>query len=244
VRDGYLGVLASRTLGTAPVLQPVTPSRFEPEGPQPALHEMVVEHEDTSSGSTRIDARQANAAPPSRTVAAPMPDGPLLGIIPPTAIEAGPPVPAEHGPVVPSHAPDELPWPSPRHLEHPARPDPRSVEPVRAAPTADPATAPLVARPSLAWALEELVDPTATNERAPGGFAPEAAGSRHDVRSATALADGGQGHPPEPSIVVRIGRVDVRAVQAVPPPAPARRPPPARGPSLAEHLLARDRGQR
>ncbi|MGD0376718.1 MAG: hypothetical protein ABSB01_19300 [Streptosporangiaceae bacterium] len=44
----------------------------------------------------------------------------------------------------------------------------------------------------------------------------------------------------EPVIVVRIGRVDVRAVQAAAPPAPAPRPRPAAGPSLAEHLAARD----
>lgn len=59
-------------------------------------------------------------------------------------------------------------------------------------------------------------------------------------------ANGGQGveadeaSNTEPVIVVRIGRVDVRAVQAAPPPAPAPRPRPAAGPSLAEHLAARD----
>jgi hypothetical protein len=48
----------------------------------------------------------------------------------------------------------------------------------------------------------------------------------------------------EPAIVVRIGRVDVRAVPAAHPPAPPPRPRPAAGPSLAEYLRARDRGRR
>jgi len=47
----------------------------------------------------------------------------------------------------------------------------------------------------------------------------------------------------EAAIVVHIGRVDVRAVQAPRPPAPAPRPQRQAQPSLADYLLARDRGR-
>ncbi|WP_203457493.1 hypothetical protein, partial [Mycolicibacterium sp. CBMA 361] len=45
----------------------------------------------------------------------------------------------------------------------------------------------------------------------------------------------------DPPIVVRIGRLDVRAVQAPPAPRPQPGPRPASGPTLEERLAARDR---
>ena len=83
-----------------------------------------------------------------------------------------------------------------------------------------------------------------------GGRATSREGAAQTGRSRQqAQAAGRAGGPEaarstEPAIVVRIGRVDVRAVQAAPPPAPPPRPRPPAGPSLAEHLRARDRGRR
>jgi hypothetical protein len=41
VREGYLDALAARTLGVAPLLRPVTPSRFEPAGGRLEVLEIV-----------------------------------------------------------------------------------------------------------------------------------------------------------------------------------------------------------
>jgi len=68
--------------------------------------------------------------------------------------------------------------------------------------------------------------------------------SRQQAQAAGRAGEPEEARNTEPTIVVRIGRVDVRAVQAAPPPAPPPRPRPPAGPSLAEHLRARDRGRR
>ena len=84
----------------------------------------------------------------------------------------------------------------------------------------------------------------------PGGRATWQEGAAQAGRSRQqAQAAGRAGEPEaarstEPAIVVRIGRVDVRAIQTAHPPAPPPRPRPPAGPSLAEHLRARDRGRR
>ncbi len=72
----------------------------------------------------------------------------------------------------------------------------------------------------------------------------QAGRSRQQAQAPGRAGEADEARGAEPAIVVRIGRVDVRAVQAAPPPAPAPRPQPAAGPSLAEHLLARDRRRR
>ena len=81
----------------------------------------------------------------------------------------------------------------------------------------------------------------------PSGSRAPAAGPTGPSRQQTRAAGEPSGGP---VIVVRIGRVDVRAVRAAPPagPAPPPKPPAgAAGPagsSLAEYLRARDRGRR
>ena len=93
-------------------------------------------------------------------------------------------------------------------------------------------------------------DMAATAAPLPGGRgtwqegAAQAGRSRQQAQAAGRAGEPEEARSTELAIVVRIGRVDVRAVQAAPPPAPPPRPRPPAGPSLAEHLRARDRGRR
>jgi len=285
LRPGYLAALASRTLGVAPVLQPATPSRFEPEGPQAELPETADLR--AAVPGPAASARQGPARGYETTAVGAFPDTdcPLPGFFASDAAEERRPARvAQDGWAAPGV--DELAGES----TEPAGPGYRGI-PLRAGVVAGAfpdADRPLLgffapdaaeerrpvrvaqddwAAPGVELAGEpaEPAEPGHRNAPLPATAATSvavkatpAAGSRvswqqevvQTARSRQeAQAAGRAGEPEaarsaEPTIVVRIGRVDVRAVQAAGPPAPAPRPRPSTGPSLAEHLRARDRGRR
>jgi hypothetical protein len=245
VRWGYLAALASRTLGAAPLLSPATPSRFEPAGPGGGSFAVVVQPE----GRPGPDGREGAGAP-----------GP--GVAGPRAPRAAgwdalgspgePPAPAPRSPAAPGA------WdlrelrdlaagsPSPDHAPLPGTPLPPEapLPPPPALPRPPGATTPAVQCP--AGAKQEAVGPApaaalaawpAVEVRRLGGDEP-LGGPRASPGTQPAP------QPQEPRIVVRIGRVEVRAVHPAPLAAPPPRPRPPSGPSLAEHLAARDRGAR
>jgi hypothetical protein len=269
LRPGYLADLAARTLGVAPVLRPATPSRFEPEGPQAELGEITEvreaqappqpARETVTSGYPRAvdgwapgvaelarepaqsaERSRRTAPPPARASieAFPAVDRPPRGFF--AADIAG-----EPGLV--QSAQDS--WATP-DLSEPAKE--RAATGVQV--PADVATlTPDAAGPGGAWPgptaeamlprgrrgpwPEHLVQASRSRQQAqPPGRAEEGVQGGQGVNGGEAA----EASSAEPAIVVRIGRVDVRAVQAAAPPAPAPRPRPAAGPSLAEHLAARD----
>jgi hypothetical protein len=263
LRPGYLADLAARTLGVAPVLRPATPSRFEPEGPQAELREITQVREAqappqqaretvTSGYPQAVDGWAPDVTEPARepaqsaersrrtaptparagTGAFPAVDRPPRGFF--AADSAG-----EPGLVPPAQ--DS--WAAP-DLSEPAR-EPAATGVQVPADVATPT--PDAAGPGRAWR-----GPTAEAILPRGRRAPwpehlvQASRSRQQAQPPGRAGEGVQGveaaeaSSAEPAIVVRIGRVDVRAVQAAPPPASAQRPRPAAGPSLAEHLAARD----
>jgi hypothetical protein len=259
LRPGYLANLAARTLGVAPVLRPATPSRFEPEGPQAELREITEvreagpplqrAHETAASASLAQDSwasgvsepasepaqsaeRTRRTAPsPARasTEAFPAADRPQQGFF--AADIAGERTPAQlaqdgwaaPGLGEPASEPVATGVPVPADAAVPA---PDAAGPGRAGP--GPAAEAMLPRGRRAPWPEHMVQVGRSRQQAqPPGRAGEGAEAT-EARST------------EPAIVVRIGRVDVRAVQAAPPPAPAPRPRPAAGPSLAEHMAARD----
>ena len=348
MRPGYLAALASRTLGVAPVLQPATPSRFEPEGPQAELPEPAElqaavpgpaasawqgparGHETAAVGAfpdtdrllpgffasdaaeERRPVRVAQdgwAAPgvdelagelaepvgsgyrgiPLRAgaVAGAFPDADRLlpGFFASDAAEERRPVRvAQDGwaaPGVDELAGEPAEPVGPGYRGIPLRagavagafPDADRLlpgffasdaaeerRPVRvaqddwAAPgvelagePAEPAepghrNAPLPATAATSVAVKAT--PPAGSRVSWQQEVIQTARSRQEAQAARRAGEPEAARSAEPAIVVRIGRVDVRAVQAAGPPAPAPRPRPAAGPSLAEHLLARDRRRR
>ena len=274
MRTGYLAALASRTLGVAPVLKPPTPSRFEPENPQPLWHEVAEVPEaapgrSAAPGRAPLRADQAGAAP------VPEADRPLRGFFGPDlgqglpaarvdqdswAARDGRATPEDRA-VPPVSQPAGDPAGAAAESLLPAPPAgsavPGAVAPGRAA-ALRPAAAPDVPAPEVsgaetsghassshgsqaAWP-EDVVQPLPSARQAPaaGWTGPSRQQARAAGQAGGPTAASGAG----PAIVVRIGRVDVRAVRAAP---AATQPPPPRppvGPSLAEHLRARDRGRR
>ena len=113
-----------------------------------------------------------------------------------------------------------------------AAPAPPVPGPLPADSLADPVSPPTRPSADQATWIVDMAQVSRSRQQAAAGRAAERGAERAEAPAA------------EPAIVVRIGRVDVRAVQAAPAPAPAPRPRPAAGPSLAEHLRARDRGRR
>jgi hypothetical protein len=225
MRAGYLEALASRTLGLAPVLRPASRTPFETHAPSPwGEVEEVREAAPALSGAP-------TSVPPSggeeRSRPALEVDGPLLGFREPERFEARRPERSDPAAGAPVSAPGETAVEAAR----PAAGGPfRAETHVAVAAVEARAAAAVEARPSSAGAgpVEGPVvrPPTTADEptHGPARLAPSEAAP----------------------IVVRIGRVDVRAVHApapaVAPSAPTARPP--AGPTLAEHLLARDRGRR
>lgn len=234
-------MLASRTLGLAPLLRPATPSRFEPEGPQAGLREIVeVREVDPDLAPATLPA--AGELGPAAAHAHSEGDDPLLGFREPDVAEEHP-----HPALEPERKGRMM-----RDLQDTEREPPEPA--VRVQRAADPPTeVEALARvaalmytaetPSERAAFGEL--DAAPRHPAGRGEAPESAAqsgrSRQKAQAAEWTGDPSQAGAADPPIVVRIGRVDVRAVHAPPPAAP--RPRPAAGPSLAEHLLARDRGR-
>lgn len=254
MRAGYLTALAARTLGAAPMLRPVTPSRFEPESLQPGLHDV-------------FDVREAEPNPP----AAPVPVPARPGEQPPDAVtEAGRPRrgvfesddPGDRraavGPRDQWAAPDasELAGPAGDAAER-RRGARRETLADAAEPWSASGPGPGQGAPGPAardyqpprWA-DDLVTMAASSLAASANGAPwhvdaiRAGRSRQHGQAGDGTSEPAEGSGAEPAIIVRIGRVDVRAVQAAPPPAPAPRSRPPAGPSLEEYLLARDRRRR
>lgn len=258
MRTGYLAALASRAVGAAPVLKPPTPSLFEPESPQAERHEAVEGHPtapDQVAGSGRVPLRAGETPADTILTAGPSPGG-FFG---PDLDQGRPAASADRSDA--ALAALEVSQARPAQDRRETRGE-RETRPARPS-GADPAAANTVrelAPGQAAWLAPDAAGGPAPTEffREPGGMASamdrrapgpgDGAPWPQDVPSwpqpAATGRPGGPPPAPGPAIVVRIGRVDVRAVQAAPPPAPAPRRRPPAGPSLEEHLRARDRGRR
>jgi hypothetical protein len=221
MRDGYLGALAARTLGVAPLLRPATPSRFEPD---------------------RISGRLEMAEVGETVSERPAPEDPLRPPRGAALDEPGPETGPADAPLLPRLDPDR-----PRMDTAFAAPLEESQDPALGTPAADPGVAALgIAALAQAFAAPdtsaEAVGPLRSQGR---GFARAAAsaGRVADSGSRRSSAPGNAEAPQAPvPVIVRIGRIDVRAGEAAPRPVPV--PPRPAGPagrSLAEHLAARDR---
>jgi hypothetical protein len=232
MRAGSLDALVARARGAAPVLRPPTPSRFEPEYPQAELTE-----------ATYINDAPDPAEHPGSAWQRP----------PTSFVEPGRPPRGSYQPDMAAERPAQPPaqdnW-----LVRDTLPDRKSQVP-RASGMLDDSA---VRTPGLLpYAPSEL-----TGQLMPGLAAEAAMPSgeltvrRYDAAEVAQVphGTGARGGRPdiadredagsEPAIVVHIGRVEVRAVQAPRPPAPAARPQPRAQPSLADYLLARDRGRK
>jgi hypothetical protein len=241
LRAGYLAVLASRALGTVPTLRPVTPSRFEPTAPQPGLHEMVEVVEAVDAGGTDAqNAPRSSAAAPGEPALAGDEDRPLVSQLP--AARDGRRL------VRPDHI-EGLSRPEPRDDEpgpanRPLRPDwqPAEVSDLVRAAAPDDGRVPTEVPVTLSEAENTVVTRTV---RPPGREAARGA-ARSSSATAPPATGGDEVDQPSPTVVIRIGRVDVRAVPSPPPPAPAPAPrsDPRAGPSLADYLAARDSARR
>jgi hypothetical protein len=248
LRAGYLTALAARTLGVAPMLRPATPSRFEPESPQAELREV-------------IGVQEAEPYPP----AAPVPVAAGADEQPPDAVtDAGRPrrglfefdVPGDRRAVEGPQDHRAIPEISERarHAAGAAERRP-AARPESLADATEPRSD--RAAPSLAsrdgqppgWAAD-LAAMAASPLTAPGNRAAwpvdviRAERSRQQAQAGDVTSEPAGASGAEPAIIVRIGRVDVRAVQAAPAPTPAPRARPPAGLSLEEHLLGRDRRRR
>jgi hypothetical protein len=256
MRDGSIAALASRTLGVAPVLRPATPSLFEPEGSRAGLREIEIMEgrevgRDSAPTSLRAPARAEPAAGATRTAtaaghAADEADAPLLGFfeadlvgqparqpVTTTGTFSGVGAPGEE--VAPPAAGIHARGDAPAGLAALARVG--SLTPDTAGQSSD-ATAP--ATPG------EPAEPTSAHDRRPAGSDGVIPRSSQKATTNEQTHHRAEADHTEPALVVRIGRVEVRAVHAPaqPPAAPATRARPPAGPSLAEHLLARDRGRK
>jgi hypothetical protein len=211
VRTGYLDAVAARTLGVAPLLRPATPSRFEPDGPTGRLE--VLEIVEPAIDVPAVGP-QPRAHPPLPPQAPRMPlDEPLLA-----------PVEPDLAPLVAASQPAE-----PLVVEHDTAVD------LDTAPIAIAALARTVdaQRPGPAPIDREAV--VSRVDARPAGSARRSA-HRRAAEPAWAPEE-----PAPPAVVVRIGRIDVRA-ESAPRTVTVPRPPAVQaGRSLADHLLARDR---
>jgi len=272
LRAGYLTALAARTLGVTPMLRPATPSRFEPESPQAELREVIGVRELREAAGVQelreaAGVQEAEPNPP----AAPVPVSARADEQPPDAVaEAGRPrrsffesdFPGDHRAVVgprdhraapdisepPGHAADAAERrraARPEPLADAAEPRPGSVPP---SGQAAPSPASRDDQPP-GWAAD-LAAMAASPPEAPRNRAAwhvdaiRTGRSRQQAQAGDGTSEPAGASGTEPAIVVRIGRVDVRAVQAASPPAPVPRARPPAGPSLEEYLLARDRRRR
>jgi hypothetical protein len=261
LRPGYLADLAARTLGVAPVLRPATPSRFEPESPQAELRE-ITEVREAEPPPQRTRETVASAHPQAQAAH----DGWASGVsepasepaqsaertrrtVPPPTRASNEEFPAVDRPLRGFFAADIAGEPGPVQLAQDGWAAPDLSEPARA-PAATGGQLPAAAlTPDAAGPVRSGPGPAAEAMLPHGRRGPwpehtvQASRSRQQAQPPGRAGEGveaDEARGTEPTIVVRIGRVDVRAVQAASPPAPAPRPRPATGPSLAEHLAARD----
>jgi hypothetical protein len=247
MRDGYLGVLASRTLGAAAVLRPATPSRFEPEGPQgggaelgqvvtgmappPAAGQIIPAYDALGLPHGDSDDRvgvEARALEPlvhkerqlSRSADLGVTPGQVPALTFRRETEAG--IAAGSRRVERGELEiDRVAVAGTRLIDEP------DIRLVPVPGPVDPARLPTSTHEAL-----EQAGPT------PSTSGAEATPSRSDTMS-------NRPEPPSrPTVAVRIGRIDVRAVHPAPVAAPTPASRRAAGPSLADHLRARDRGRR
>jgi hypothetical protein len=212
VRPGYASILVSRTRG-APLLRPATPSRFEPrDRPGDLADDMTI--------GGHLDATPQASAGPSQVERLPEP----------AAAQLHP------------WAADEQDEP----LMSPRRPDENETD--RRPGTAPPA--PRMGRsrmPAERAAVAAAPEPTESADR----HSPEPTGpveqlvvtrrAEHQQLSAVGSHTPTEHDVVQPPIMVRIGRLEVRAVQPPPAPRAPARPQRHAGPTLEERLLARDR---
>jgi hypothetical protein len=251
LRAGYLAALAARTLGVTPILRPATPSRFEPEGPQAEMHEVVEvrEAEPTLPAAPRSAPARADEQRADTATEAIRPRGfsgsGLLGEQPAVAgFRDG-----WAAPDVSGLAGDPAETVMRRQAAAPLSSRTADLEPFDSAATPSPgqaATGMASQDDQPLGRTADLAAPAAPPPAAPGSQAAWHVDVIQTGRSRQRAQAGepGETSSTEPAIIVRIGRVDVRAVPAASPPAPAPRSRPAAGPSLAEYLLARDRRRR
>lgn len=225
MRDGYLGALAARTLGVAPLLRPVTPSRFEPDGPGGGIE--FAEVSDPAGG--RHPLAEPDAAFASRAVAPEPPqrtarhaDERLLPPVDPDRPVAGP------VPIAPPAEPGE----------QAAGPEAVPPAPLVGADSAAAGIAALAQAFALPASVAEPDGPGPDRSAERAQSAPARRQSTDQGRESPARDTGDQAPAP---VIVRIGRVDVRAGDAAPRPLLAPRAAAPSGPSLADHLAARDR---
>jgi hypothetical protein len=242
----YLTTIASRTLGAAPLLSPLTRSRFE--APAAAFEGKI----DQSEPGLEDTPQAAEPAPPRDSGSGG--EGHLI------AGERRGPEPALLARPQPSIA-EEL---RPRQL---LRPTPKVEDPFAAVGPEQAATStvePVQPRPSAerSTSTPDRAAPRGPDRTRGSGWGKQRArGQGWPTRERVRVVDSSRvapppaqpGQRPEPlsadfeagpaTVVVRIGRIDVRAVHAPPVATPARPPSPT-GVSLADHLRARDRGRR
>jgi hypothetical protein len=237
VRTGYALSLVSRTRG-APLLRPATPSRFEPQAhPGDFGDDMTI--------GNHIHATPQAPAGQSR-VEAPTHEPPAGRPHPRAADE-------QNSPLAGLHRPEEDWGLFEARATRPSEPARWAAidadEPDRRygiAPTGAPRSG-QSRMPAERAAVASAPEPTGSADR----HTPEPTGpveqlvvtrrAEHDYLSAVRPRTPAEHGAVQPPIIVRIGRLEVRAVQ--PPPAPRAEARPRRqaGPTLEERLLARDR---
>jgi hypothetical protein len=259
MRSGYLAALSSRTLGLAQTLRPVTPSRFEPDTPHGPLE--LTQTIDVTPPLPGQGARSpSHLSHVPREPAAREVRGPAAGdgaIMEPAGRQraSGGGHEADEALLLQGGRPPF--WAYELAPRTPAQAGLQPDEPNNNVPGTPVDVTPLALRPAAQQAdmTRERLGPSRSSLRSgrePGsrdtngipGDAPPARGVHRDETAAAVTGAHAEPSPAAPAIVVRIGRLDVRAVQAsAPPPAPApKREPP--GPSLEEYLRARDRARR
>jgi hypothetical protein len=235
VSGDYFSLLAARTLGIAPRLGPIVSARFEPARHRMPFDEAIEERLLPAvplppAEEPRLDASPLeDAAPPQRDVIAPgvMADRPLR--------PRNEPLPHHPRPAPASSTPAPLP---PRAAAASTRLTPAAPgQPSQDAfipPHRDDA-------PPTATLAQNDFDPFEdTIPLVPLSVSPPP--TRRQVMEAASASQDGASKPP--TVIVRIGRVDVRAVSDPTPPPAASNKRAASRPSLADHLRARDQGRR
>jgi hypothetical protein len=271
VRAGYASILVSRTRGAGPLLRPATPSRFESATrPGDFSNDTTSGHDvdatpEVAAAPPQVErpTHQPPASPP-QPWAAQQHDEPLLGLRRPeeewgsfdsravrpdepghwAAIDDQPDrrrrlgpiraprsgrsgMPGEHAAMPPASEPNESANDPSALVDSPS-----AIEAPRASPQPIGAVERVVVTRSAEHEDRSIgaVEGVVVTRRA-----------EHEDRPAdrsSAMVNHGGGEPP---IIVRIGRLDVRAVQAPPAPRPEARRRRQVGPTLEERLLARDR---
>ncbi|MUL63102.1 hypothetical protein BOO86_01385 [Mycobacterium sp. CBMA 234] len=228
---GYASTLVARSRGQVPLLLPPTPSRFEPDGHVAnPLEDVAVIEQPTPAG------RNPNPTMSKRTTAdvGLDPDTPpLLGVQPAPVSPVRNDIPSIATQSDTAGPPDKL-----RETPSPAADLDAPLMPAQGLAAPNVPKAPFSAAvdgPS--WTVEAT---RATPEPLPSAE-PIVAARRVDSQQRWTARTPENRSQDDPPIVVRIGRLDVRAVQAPPAPRPQPRPRAASGPTLEERLAARDR---